>query len=425
MDILEHLEPWWRFAVALLIGALIGLEREFVQQKRGDPDFAGIRTFALIALFGAVAGFFAELYGILIFVAAYLGIVLLTWASYLGDIYRGVEEGITTEVVALLVPFLGAMVVWGFGELAAALGVVSAFVLALKPTLHGLARRMSTVDLRATLEFALITAVVLPILPNQNFGPFDVLNPYQIWLLVVLVSGISFFGYILMQVLGTERGVGVVGLLGGLVSSTAVTLSFSGRSKESPKLSPVFAIAIVLASSVMFPRVLVEVLAVNPDLLSLVGIPIISMLGAGVIGIVILWQRQRAIARSSPEVVELKNPLKLTTAITFGVLFALVLLLVRSASEFFGNAGVFIASVLAGLADVDAITLSASNLAAAGEMEPEVAAGAIVTAAVVNTLVKAVTASFLGSPALRRVVWWVFAMILLAGIVTGLLTLVF
>lgn len=425
MDILEHLEPWWRFAAALLIGALIGLEREYVQQRSGDPDFAGIRTFALMALLGAVAAFFAEIYGILIFVVGYLGMVLLIWASHVGDIYREQSEGITTEVVGLLVPFLGAMVVWGFAELAAALGVVTAFVLALKPTLHGLAKRMSTIDLRATLEFALITAVVLPILPNENFGPFDVLNLYEIWLLVVLVSAIGFLGYILMQVLGTERGVGLIGLLGGLVSSTAVTLSFSGRSKDSPKLSPVFAIGIVLASSVMFPRIMIEVLAVNPNLLSLVAVPIGSMLVAGLLGIVILWRRQRTLSKSSPEPVDLKNPLKVTTAITFGVVFATVLLGVRAASEFFGNAGVFVASIFAGLADVDAITLSVSNLAAAGDMASEVAAGAIITAAIVNTFVKAVAASFLGSSSLRRVVWWVFALILLAGIVSGLITLVF
>jgi uncharacterized membrane protein (DUF4010 family) len=136
---------------------------------------------------------------------------------------RGVEEGITTEVTALLVPLFGAMMIWNQPAVAAALGVITALILALKPRLHGAARRMSTEDLRATLEFSIITAVVLPLLPNEGFGPYGVLNPFQIWLLVVFISGIGFLAYVLMKFLGPERGVGITGLLGGLVSSTATT----------------------------------------------------------------------------------------------------------------------------------------------------------------------------------------------------------
>lgn len=270
MELLDQLEPWWRFGLALLIGALIGLEREFIQQRSGDPDFAGIRTFALISLLGAVAAFLSNEFGIVIFVASYLAIVLLIFASHIGDVYRGEREGMTTEVVALMTPFFGAMVFWGYAAEAAALGVVAALILALKPTLHGLTRRMSTLDLRATLEFALITAVVLPILPNEAFGPFGVFNPREIWLLVVLVSGISFVGYILIKAMGARRGLSVTGLLGGLVSSTAVTLSLSGRSKDNPSLSPALGLAIILASCILFPRVLVEVFAVNASLLPLI-----------------------------------------------------------------------------------------------------------------------------------------------------------
>jgi len=198
-----------------LIGALIGLEREFVQQRTEERDFAGIRTFSLMAVLGAVAAYFSQQFGLLLFIAVYLSLAFLVWVSHLGDIYRGHEEGITTEVVALIVPLLGAMVIWGEAELAAALGVITALLLALKPRLHGLARRMSSEDLKATLEFSLITAVILPLLPNQSFGPFGLLNPFQIWLMVVFVSGIGFLGYVLIKILGAEQGVGLTGVFWG------------------------------------------------------------------------------------------------------------------------------------------------------------------------------------------------------------------
>lgn len=421
MDIAPHLEPWWRFAAAILIGALIGLEREFVQQRSGDADFAGIRTFSLITLVGAVTAYLSQQLGILVFVAGYLGLILLIWASHLGDLYRGGAEGITTEVVALLAPLLGAMVIWGPAALAGALGVVTALILALKPTLHGLTARMSPTDLRATLEFALISAVVLPILPDMRYGPFEVLNPREIWLLVVLVSAISFFGYLLIKRLGPQRGLGLVGLLGGLVSSTAVTLSFSGRSKEESRLAPALAIGIALASTVLFPRVLIEVVAVNADLLPRVVVPVGSMLLAGLLGAWISWRRHQEHGSSGEPGVALRNPLNLRTAIGFGSLFAVVLMVVRAAEEYFGDAGVYVASALAGLADVDAITLSASDLAARGQLAPQVAANSILLAVLVNTGSKAVLASAIGSPAMRRTIWRVFSLILLVGIGSALI----
>ena len=419
MDFLDLLEPLWRFGAALLIGALVGLEREYVWQRSGDPEFAGIRTFSLMAVLGAMAAFFAERHGIFLFVVPYLGLVLLVWASHLGNIYHEAEEGITTEVVALIVPLLGAMVIWGFAELAAGLAVIVALVLALKPTLHGLARRMSAVDLRATLEFALISAVVLPLLPNQDLGPYGVLNPRDIWLLVVLVSGISFLGYILIKVLGAERGIGITGVLGGLVSSTAVTLSFSGRSRNAPELSSIFAMAIVLASGVMFPRVLIEVAVVNAALLSQVALPIGAMLAAGVVAAIWLWRRRRRADAQVQKGVELANPLRITTAMTFGLAFAIALMAIKAANEIFGDVGVYVASALAGLADVDAITLSASDLAAKGQVEPRVAAISIVLASLVNTTVKAVTASVLGTRELRRLVVVAYGAILVTGLVVG------
>ena len=416
MTELLNLEPWWRFAAALLIGALIGLEREFVQQRSGGQEFGGIRTFALMSLLGAVAAFLTDRFGFMIFIAAYLGLILMLWASYLGPTIRGVEEGITTEVAALLVPLLGAMVIWDEPAIAAALGVVTALVLALKPGLHNLARRMSAGDLRATLEFAIISAVILPLLPNQGFGPFGVLNPAQIWLLVVLVSGIGFVGYVLMKVLGAEEGIGLTGLLGGLVSSTATTISFAGRSKASAGLSSALAQGILLASAVMFPRMLIEVAVVNAGLLSSVSIPLGAMLLTAGMIVVVLWRRRSADEQSDATGVTLGNPLRWQTAVTFALVFTVVLVGVRAANEYLGSAGVYVASVFAGITDVDSITLSVAELSLVGELDTSVASIAIVLAALVNTTVKGVMVMSLGSAELRKTVVRAFGIVLAAGI---------
>lgn len=422
MDYMQSLEPWWRFGVALLIGALIGLEREYVQQRTGESEFAGIRTFALLSITGAIGAYLTDRFGILVFLAMYLGVALLVWATYLGDIYRKEDqEGITTEVVALVVPMLGAMVIWGEFIVAAALGVIIALILAVKAPLHQLAKRMQSEDLRATLEFALITAVVLPILPNETVGPFDVINPFQVWLLVVLVSGISFLGYILIKLQGSEQGIGITGILGGLVSSTATTVSFAGRSVEIPRLSKLLLMGILLASSMMFPRIIVETAVVYPPLVELVWVPLVVMLFVTLLLVVLLHLQQRDQVVEGTKEVKLSNPLRLTTAITFAVAFAVVLVLVRAASEYFGEAGVYLTSALAGIVDVDAITLTASELASSGQIAPRVAATAIILAALVNTAAKAVFAISLGARDMRMPVLISFSVVLIAGIISGVI----
>lgn len=419
MDFFLTLEPWWRIAAALLIGALIGLEREFVQQRSGEPDFAGIRTFSLIALLGAVGAYLSTSVGPWVFLAAYLGVTLLVWSSYHSHVSRGEEEGITTEVAALLTPLLAAMVVWGELALAAALGVVSALLLALKPRMHELARRMDAQDLRAVLEFGLVSAVILPILPNQGYGPYAVLNPFRVWLFVVLVSGISLLGYVLMKVLGTERGIGLSGLLGGLVSSTATSVGFAGRSKESPALSRILSLGIILSSSVMYPRILVEVAAVHPPLLSLVWLPMAMMLMACLVVVWAMRRRSPGIGPTTEAGPHLANPLRLTTAITFGVLFSVVVVIVRAAEETFGDVGVYVASGISGVTDVDALTLGLANLAALGQVELGVAATSIILGALVNTLAKGVLVWSIGSRELRGSIARGLGIVFLVGGASG------
>ncbi|MGA9531341.1 MAG: MgtC/SapB family protein [Anaerolineales bacterium] len=416
MELLINIEPWWRFGAALLIGAMIGIEREFVQQRNESASFAGIRTFALISLFGSLAAYAAQLHGIEIFYLAYGGFFLLIAGNRVASVNQGLTTGMTTEVVAVLTPLLGALVIWDHAEVAAALGVITALMLAMKPRLHRIARKMSNEELRATLQFGLLSLVILPLLPDQPLGPFGVLNPFRIWLLVILVSGISFLGYLLMKFGTAASGTGLAGLFGGLVSSTATTVSFAGRSKEAPQIGTLAANAIILASAISFPRIIVEVLVVHSPLLRLLALPLGAMLITGGGIAYAIWRNQPS-DREEPidGGVEVSNPLRLQSALTFGALFTVVLILVRYANEFFGRAGLYIASGLSGLTGVDSITLSASGLAADAQLTLEAAALAILAATLVNMLFKLALASALGSAQMRRIVTPAFLLIIAVG----------
>ncbi len=415
---MDDLHPFLRFGIALAIGVLIGMEREHSAQTDDERRFAGVRTYPLFALLGATAALMADITSIWTFVALTVLAVGLIVASYAVTAHEHI--GLTTEVSAGLTYACGALCVWGEVELAVAVAVVTVGLLALKIELHRFAQRISREDIYAIVKFAAISLIVLPVLPNQNYGPppFDVLNPYKTWLMVVFISGISFLGYLSIKVVGARRGIGLTGLLGGLASSTAVTLSFSERSQEEPTLVRPFALAIILAWTVMFVRVVVEVAALNAALLGEMWLP---MAAAGVVGLaacVVLYLSQRSMGASD---VEFSNPFELGTAIKFGLFYALVLAAAKAAQFYFQDAGLYAASVLAGLTDVDAITLSMAQLAGAPDgVTTEVAARAVVLAVMSNTLVKGGIAMVVGSQALRRTLALPTVLVLATGLTAAL-----
>lgn len=210
--------------------------------------------------------------------------------AYLGSVKRG-DEGMTSEVAALLVFLVGGLVYWGYVVIAAALTVAITIFLSYKRPIHTFVGKLTDEDVLGTLKFALVLVIVLPILPNKTYGPFNVLNPQKIWLMVVLISAVNFVGYALTRILGPKQGIGLTGVVGGLVSSTAVTLGFSHRSQNEPQLAGLFSIAITAASMVMFARVLVVIGAVNFSLLPAVAVPVVAGLATGLLGIVYLWLR--------------------------------------------------------------------------------------------------------------------------------------
>ena len=400
------------FATALLIGALIGVERE-KRKGEGEPGIGGLRTFILVALIGAVAGYLAEVAALpWLVVAAVIAVAGPVTAGYVTLArVRPDSLGLTTELAAIAVCLLGAMTMLGHRELAIGLGVVIAAVLAYKQPLHGLVAKLGWDDVYAGVRLLIASFIVLPLLPDRPLDPWEALNPYKLWLLVILISSLSLVGYVATRWLGSGRGTVLTGITGGLVSSTAVTLSFAKRGRDEPQAAAALACGILIAWAVMFGRILGLVLAVNRELLW----PLLSpMLAMGAVALVGCWLLYRHSGKAEgKEDVPLRNPFSLTAAVKFGLLFAAVLLLVKVAQLYLPDGGVYILAALAGLTDVDAITLSMADYARSNPTS--VAALAVVIAAVSNTLVKCAMVTSLGGPALRRPVLLATLAITLAG----------
>jgi len=414
MAVPAPLEQAMPFAVSLAIGALVGIERQRSQANEPAGLPGGIRTFPLIAVLGCTAAWLGATVGVAAFavIAGALGALVI--AAYVFTSLRG-DIGMTTEVAALLTFALGAMTYGGQALLASGLAVAATVLLSARKPLHELARKVEEEDLYAALKLAVVSVIVLPMLPDVRFGPepFRIFNPFKIWLLVVLIAGLGFLGYVGLKVLGASRGVGVAGLLGGIVSSTAVTLSFAGRSREAPDLSRACALGIALAWATMFVRVLIDVAIAHAPLVPRVAVPVGAAVLAGAAGALVLYRRARD--ASVPPEVEYRNPFSLLSATKFGLLFAAVLFVARFAQIQFADTGVLVAAALSGLVDVDAMTLAAARMVASGELSPAAGVRTILVTVASNTMTKAVLAASLGSPELRRALLPVAAATVAAG----------
>ena len=403
-----------RFAAALGLGLLLGIERE--RKRDAELFFGGVRTFALIALLGAVGAFMErELNQGWLIIAAFVALSALVIVSYATTAARG-ELGITTEISAMLAFIVGALCGWQHVGVASVATVVCLLLLTFKDFLHRLARRVELADIEATLTFAVISVIILPLLPNQNFGPppLDVINPYKIWLMVVLIAGLNFLGYVLVKVLGNEHGLALTGILGGLVSSTAVTLSFSQRSRREPAMSSAFVLAIVIAWTIMFLRVVVMVGIINRALAASLAVALGCMAVAGLLVSLLLWRRR---AHETGVVTAGANPFELGEAIKFGLFFGIVTIVAKAAETYLGATGLYLAGAVAGATDVDAIALSMANRATTTLESTKIAAYTIVIAVISNTLVKAGMVAFMGAPAMRRTIVLVTLVLLVAAAV--------
>lgn len=415
------MHPLFSFGIAILIGALVGIEREKKKVDEREPTIGGLRTFMLIAMAGAIAAWLSvELSSPWIFISVGVVIGAVVVAGYILHVLGHPDaHGTTTEVAAVVVYLLGALPLFGYHTIAVALAITMSALLAFKEPLHGAIERIGRDDMYAALKLLIATFVVLPVLPNSAIDPWGAVNPYRVWILVILISGLSLVGYVAARWLGEGRGMAVTGLVGGLVSSTAVTLSFAKTSREDP-LDPSkaqsLAAGLLLSWAVMFARVLVLVAVAYRGLFVAVAAPMGAMCVASAVVAGLAYRRsRRASAPSAAESVPLNNPFSLTPAVTFALLFTGVLLLVRLAQAYLPTNGVLAVAALAGLTDVDAITLSMAEFSRTGG-DVGLAATAIAVAAITNTLTKCGMVVGLGAPALRRRVLIATAIILGAGV---------
>jgi len=411
-----------RFGIALVIGVLIGMQRQYAFDVENRELVSGVRDFALMGLLGATAAYISELTSSPLPIAAAVFIMggLFAINHYI-ETSQG-EKGITPEVAALLTILVGALAFWNQITLAVALGVAIAVVLSVKPELQRLTKRITREDIWATLKFAVITAIVLPVLPNENYGipPLDVINPYKIWLLVILISGISFVGYFLIKIVGTQKAIGLTGLFGGLASSTAASVSFSQRSHDAENLAKPLAVAIIVAWMIMYGRVVVEVAVLNIELARMIMFPLLIPVAGGFGACWLLYRSGLTKERTD---VTFNNPFELKPALTFGLIFAVILLVSRAAQVYLGDMGVYISSTIAGLADVDAIALSLAELSSSDPdgLDPRTAAKAIILASAANTAAKGGIVMFAGTALLRRAIIPGFILMLALNLLAVLL----
>ncbi len=403
-----------QLGISLALGLLIGLQRERVAAR-----LAGFRTFALAAVFGTITAQLSAVLGGWIVAAGLIGLVGIIVA---GNLLRlrdpGADSGQTTEVALLLTFGVGAYLAIGPAAVAIAVGAGTAVLLWAKPQLHDFAGRLGEQDFRAIMQFVLISGVILPILPNRAFGPFSVLNPQQIWWMVVLVVGIGLAAYVAYKLLGSRGGTIVAGLLGGAVSSTATTVGAARRTAKTPEASGSAAIVICLAAGVVFLRVLLEIAVAAPAFLSVAAVPFGALLVLFLLLAAFLWKRQ---SRDSEPLPAHENPSELKPALLFGLLYGIVLFATAAAREYFGVSGLYAVSALSGLTDVDAITLSTAQLVRTGRLDPAIGWRLILIALLANLLFKGAAIAALGS---RRLLVRIAGPFLLA-LVVGILLLIF
>ncbi len=395
---MHGIELMERLSVALAIGLVIGLERGWQQRTDADGDrTAGVRTHALAALLGGVWGATTHLVGPGAGGVG-LGLAFMAFSAVIA-VYRYRETnrsesfGATTVVAAMLAFALGAFAVLGDMRVAAATGVATAGVLALKGIVHGIVARLTWPELRSSLVLLAMTFILLPFLPNRTVDPFAAINPYEIWLLTILIAAISFVGYVAVKVAGQRQGILMTGLAGGLVSSTAVTVTLAKLASLHREQQRLLMAGALIASATMFARVLVVVAAVNVQLLPYVVLPLgLAGLTLFAIG---LFEFRREPASAKAEQLQIENPFDLVTVLKFGALLTIVMLLAKVLTTTIGPLGAYALAAVSGIADVDAIALTMARHGA-DQLGPQAAALSIILAAAVNTVSKAALAWFSG-----------------------------
>lgn len=396
-------------ALALGLGLLVGFQREWASKQ-----LAGIRTFPLVTLLGTLTAQLAQSFGGWVLAGGFVALAAAVWSgsqqSHAGE---DADTGITTEVALLVMFAVGAIVAEGRALPALATSGAVAVLLHWKQPLHDLVRRAGEDEVRSVMQLVLVGIAILPALPDRSFGPFAVLNPFEIWSMVVLIVGISVAAYLVQRWVGPRRGTLVAGLLGGLVSSTATTVTYARRTRQAPESVPATALVIVLASSVVLPRVLVLSAVVAPSALPVLAPPLLVMFLGLLVATAVAFQWSRGeLASGRME----HAPSDLRAAVAFGLLYGAVLLAVAAARRYLGEGALYGVAALSGLTDVDAITLSTVQLARAGRLEIEIGWRLVLVGVMANLVFKGAAAVVLGHPHLRGRIAGLFGAVLVLGL---------
>ena len=411
-----------QLGTAFVLATLIGLEREQRNQLTKYNGFGGIRTFALIGLMGALS-FYLSSYSVAFFVVFAAGLVGLVISAYILSAKGKAGIGGTSEVAAMLVYIVGVLCAMDKFVVATAVALLVLMVLHFKEVLHKLAYHIQNKELVSTIQFMIIAFVVLPVLPDVDYGPYAFFNPRVVWLMVVFISGISFASYVAIKLVGQRKGIALTGFLAGFISSTALAFSFSAESKKNQGIVSPYVLAVLVASTAMFFRVLLEVFVLNFELFKVMYLPIFIMGATGIALSFYFWRKGDSVSGAmDKDVLEMESPFSIVPALKFAAFFALILLVSKFALANLGSQGIYLTSFLSGVFDVDAITLSMSKSAADGSLTEGVATIAIMIAVMTNTLVKGGIMFAFGS---RKVAWKIivsFLVILVIGGVAIMLT---
>ncbi len=394
--------------ISLMLGLLVGLQRQHVRSPLG-----GIRTFPLVTVFGTVCALLAQNYGDWIVAVGLAGVVATTVVGKITAPARGDDHtGLTTPIAMPLMYAVGAYVLNGNWSVAVAVGGMVAILLEMKLELHGVVARLGDADIKAIMQFVLISCIILPVLPNQTFGWYEVLNPREIWWMVVLVVGISLGGYVVWKFFGQQAGIVLGGILGGTISSTATAVSFAKRSRLAPSSVRAAAAVIMISTTVSFIRVVIEMAVVGQDFLLKCVLPMSVLVSAALLLCVIGWFGTRKETEAMPQQA---NPTELKSALIFGALYAIILLAVAATKVHFERSGLFVVAVLSGLTDMDAITLSTSRMVSAGRLTSETGWKVIVAAAMANLVFKAGLVAILGHRKLFLRIATLFGILVIVG----------
>lgn len=407
-ELLPTLTP---LALALGLGLLVGLQRE-----HANSPLAGFRTFPLITLSGALCAMLALTFGGWVVAMGFVTLAAMIVVGNLAEIKRESkpDHGLTTEAAMMVMYAVGAYLVVGSTTVAIIVSGVVALLLHLKPQMKSFAGRLGDQDFKAIMQFVVITMLILPLLPNQYYGPFHVLNPFKLWLMVVLIVGISLSGYIVYKFFGEKAGALTGGIMGGLISSTATTVSYSRRTRNTSENAGIAAVVVMMASAIVYGRVLLLIGTADPVFLGKSIGPLGSMLVATLVLAIVAWTQSRCEHSYMPEHA---NPSELKAALIFGVLFGCVLLATAAAREYVGSSGLYAVAILSGLTDMDAITLSLTEMVRQGKVEPDTAWRLIITASLSNLVFKTGVVFFLGNRRLLARISMLFG----AAFVVGLL----